>query len=141
MKKIFTIAAMLCIMFSLALIHTRDVDAMPYQQITLTLLTPSDTPTPTPSETPTDTPTDTPTPVNTDTLTPAPADTSTPTLTPAPTDTITPTPTLAAIPTWYFDGRVTYGDYIQIGMMSLLCAFVGLLGLAVFVIIIIDRRK
>ena len=141
MKKRFSFIALICIALMLSALVSFDAHAQA-----------TETPTPTASETPTFIPAPTDTPVITDTPTATLVITDTPTLTPAPTDTLvitdtpTETPTLTPIPTdnippYHFDGTVTYGDYIQIILISLLCVAVGLFGVVGLVVDIIIKGK
>lgn len=134
MKKYLPIIALLCLALTMSALIRMDVHAQG---------TDTDTPTPTASDTPTNTPTPTDTPVITDTPTETPVITDTPTDTPLPsTPTLTPTfsPT-DQMPSYSFDSRVTYGDYILIVLQSLQCLVISLLGMTGLVLFVIDRRK
>jgi len=111
MKKTISIIALLCMALTLSALISFDVHAQD-----------TETPTPTASETPTLTPTATDTPV------------------PVLTDTPTPIAT-EEIPPYHFDGTVTYGDYIQIILISLLCVAIGLFGTVGLVVNIIIKSK
>jgi hypothetical protein len=126
-----------------------------YCEITTTCATPSPTFTPSNTPTATNTPTNTatftptitntPTATNTGTLTPTDTPTNTATFTPTSTDTPTPTPSLTpgtpVMPTWYIEPQITYGEYMLNAMLLALCGVVIIMFFAIFITLIIRRRK
>jgi len=119
--------------------------------------TPTFTATNTPTFTPTNTATETYTPTSTNTNTPGPTATFTDTPTNTPTDTATPThthtptatftvtpsrtPGTPVMPTWFIEPQITYGEYMLNISLLALCGVIILVFFAIFIVILIRRKK